>query len=29
MLHTKRVVLLSDLWLDSVKLACFVLKIHK
>lgn len=29
MLHTKKMVLLSDLWLDSVKVAVFVLKTHK
>lgn len=29
MLHTKKMVLLSDLWLNSVKLAGFVLKTHK
>lgn len=29
MLHTKKMVLLSDLWLDLVKLTGFVLKTHK
>ncbi len=29
MLHTKKMEYLSDSWLDSVKLAGFVLKTHK